>query len=291
MRKVLVVLAAFVIALGMFHPAEAASKKKFSIGAHADNRKMDLDSSTGGNRTTKVAGRVKGGKVKGKKVQLYATNTSTVSKHRRYVGSAKLSSKGRFSMTFKPSEGGSYLLEVVKKAGGGRRAATKQVRVQAFEWPLLKQFYNDAASNPDPASPVRLVQRADKEQTGTGRVSNERWSLSYAIHGTGRAVFDIAGYQCWRFNLKLAVSQKSPHGSAGTFVITQGGSELARARMSYGERFWEPSRSLSERLNPNVPFEVSILPDAGVADPTAVRFVLGNPKASCVYPAKSASSS
>lgn len=287
MRKVLIILAALAVAAGMFSPAEAASKKKFSISAHADNRKMDLDSSTGGNRTTKITGRVKGGKVKGKKVTLYVTNLDTVAKSRRYLGSAKLSSKGRFTTTFAPSEGGSYLVEITKKAGGGRTTTTKQIRVQAFEWPLLKQFYNDAASNPDPATPVRLVQRADKEQTGTGRVSNERWALSYAIHGTGKAVFDIAGFRCWRFNLKLAVSQTSPRDSAGTFVITQGGTELARARMSWGERFWEPSRSLSERLNPNAPFEVSIIPDAGVADPTAVRFVLGNPKASCTYPSRS----
>lgn len=249
---------------------------------------MDLDSSTGGNRTTKISGRVKGGKVKGKKVVLYVTNTDTAAKTRRYLGSAKLNSKGRFSTTFKPSEGGSYVIEIQKKASGGRQTTIKTIKVEAFEWPLLKQFYDDAASNPDPASPVRLVQRADKEQTGTGRVSNERWALSYAIHGTGRAVFNIAGYKCWRFNLKLAVSQKSPRDSAGTFVVSQGGAELARARMAWGERFWEPSRALSERLNPNVPFEVSILPDAGVADPTAVRFILGNPKASCTYPTRSA---
>lgn len=288
MRKVLAVLAALAVVVGMTSPAEAASRKKFSISAHADNRKMDLDSSTGGNRTTKISGRVKGGKVKGKKVVLYVTNTDTAAKTRRYLGSAKLNSKGRFSTTFKPSEGGSYVIEIQKKASGGRQTTIKTIKVEAFEWPLLKQFYDDAASNPDPASPVRLVQRADKEQTGTGRVSNERWALSYAIHGTGRAVFNIAGYKCWRFNLKLAVSQKSPRDSAGTFVVSQGGAELARARMAWGERFWEPSRALSERLNPNVPFEVSILPDAGVADPTAVRFILGNPKASCTYPTRSA---
>ena len=286
-RKVLAIAAALVVTVGMTSPAEAASKKSFSISAHADNRKMDLDSSTGGNRTTKINGRVKGGKLKGKKVVIYATNLDTAAKSRRYLGSAKLNSKGRFSKLFKPSEGGTYAIEIQKKAGNGRKTTTKTIKVQAFEWPLLKHFYDDAASNPDPASPVRLVQRADKEQTGTGRVSNERWSLSYAIHGTGKAVFNIAGYKCWRFNLKLAVSQSSPRDSAGTFVVSQGGTELARARMTWGQRFWEPDRALSERLAADVPFEVSILPDAGVADPTAVRFILGNPKASCTYPTRS----
>lgn len=285
MRKLLILLAAGAVAVGMFSPAEAATRK-FSISAHADNRKMDLDSGSGGNRTTKIIGRVAGGKVKGKKVSLYATNLDTAAKTRRYLGSARLSSKGRFSKTFSPSEGGTYLVEVKKSAGNGRKTTIKQVRVQAFEWPLLKHFYNDSASNPYP-SLRRLVQRSDKEQTGTGRVSNERWSLSYAIHGTGTAVFDIAGYKCWRFNLKLAVSQKSPRGSAGTFVISQGGHVLAQEHMAWGDRFWEPSRALSEQLRSDVPFQVSILPDAGALDPTAVRFVLGNPKASCTYPSRS----
>ena len=286
MRKLLIVLAATAVAVGMLSPAEAAASKKFAISAYADNRKMDLDSGSGGNRTTKIIGRVKGGKLKGKKVALYATNLSTAATARRYLGSAKLSSKGRFVKTFKPSEGGRYVIEVKKSAGNGRRSTIKQVKVQAFEWPLLKHFYDNAASNP-PTSPRHLVQRADKEQTGTGRASNERWGLSYAIQGTGTAVFDITGFACWRFNLKLAVSQSSPRGSAGTFVISQGGSQLAREHMAWGQRFWEPSRALSERLNPNLPFQVSILPDPGVSDPTAVRFILGNPKASCTYPSRS----
>ncbi len=290
MRKILVIVASLAVAVGMVSPAEAASKKKFSIAAHADNRKMDLDSTTGGNRTTKIIGRVTGAKVKGKKVALYATNTDTAAQKRRYIGSAKLNSKGRFSKTFKPSEGGSYVIEIVKRASNGRKTTTKRVKVEAFEWPILKHFYNDAASNPNPATPVRLVQRADKEQTGPGRVSTERWSTSYALHGTSRAVFDIAGFKCWRFNLKLAVSQSSPRGSAGTFVISQGGTEVARQHMAWGDKYWEPSRSLSEKLSANSPFVVSILPEAGASDPTAVRFILGNPKASCTYPSKSAPS-
>ncbi|MET0930148.1 MAG: hypothetical protein ABWX74_11550 [Aeromicrobium sp.] len=285
MRKLFIILAVLAVSVGTFSPAEAATKK-FSVSGHADNRKMDLDSATGGNRTTKIKGKVKGGNVKGKTVVFHATNTDTSAKKRRYLGSAKLNSKGVYSKTFRPTEGGSYLIEVTKKAGGGRRADTKTIRVEAFEWPILKHFYNDAASNPDPAS--RLVERSDMEQTGTGRVSNERWSTSYAIHGTGKAVFDITGFKCWRFNLKLAVSQQSPRGSAGTFVVAQGGREIARGRGEYGGTFWEPSRAQSEKLVSHVPLEISIIPDADAADPKAVRFVLGNPKASCTYPTRSA---
>ncbi|MET0447329.1 MAG: hypothetical protein ABW004_02935 [Aeromicrobium sp.] len=282
MRKVLTLLAALALSIGLFSPAEAA-RKHFSVSGHADNRKMDLDSSTGGNRSTKIKGKVRGGKVKGKKVVFYATNTDSAAKKRRYIGSAKINSKGKYSKTFKPSEGGSYLIEVVKKSGGGRSADTKKIRVEAFEWPILNhRFYDPAAS--------KLVSRADKEQTGTGKAPNQRWSTSYAIQGTGKAVFDIAGFKCWRFNMKLAVSQRSPRDSAGTYVVAQGGRVIARGRASWGGTYWEPSRSVSEKLVSNLPLEVSIVPDAGVADPTAVRFILGNPKASCTYPTKSAPS-
>ncbi|MCW2839875.1 MAG: hypothetical protein JWR55_1358 [Aeromicrobium sp.] len=278
MRKFFIVLAALAVAIGVFSPAEAA-KKKFSVSGYADNRKMDLDSSTGGNRTTKIKGKVRGGKLKGKTVAFYATNTHTAAQKRHYIGSAKLSSKGGYSKLFRPSEGGTYRIEIVKKAGGGRAAGTKTITVRAYEWPILSHFHDPAAST--------LTSRADKEQTGTGRSSTERWSTSYAIQGTGSAVFNTGGYDCWRFNLKLAISQDS-RASTGTFQISQGATVLARQTMSKGDRYWEPSRSLSERFHPEQPFVVSIFPEDGAADPTAVRFILGNPKASCTFPSKTA---
>ncbi|MET1038279.1 MAG: hypothetical protein ABW075_08400 [Aeromicrobium sp.] len=277
MRKTLTVLAALAVSVGLFSPAEAATKK-YSISGYADNRKMDLDSSTGDNRTTKIKGKVRGGKVKGKTVAFYATNTRTAAQKRRYIGSATLSAKGGFSKLFKPSEGGSYLIEVYKKAGSGRAAATKRITVHAYEWPSLSRFHDAAAST--------LVSRADKEQTGSGRSSSERWSTSYAIHGTGSAVFTTGGYNCWRFNLKLAISQQS-RASTGTFQISQGSHVIARHTMSKGDHYWEPSRALSETLHSHLPVVVSISPEPGAADPTAVRFVLGNPKASCTYPTNS----
>jgi hypothetical protein len=276
-RKIMILVAALAVSIGMFSPAEAATKK-YSVSGYADNRKMDLDSSTGGNRTTKIKGKVKGGKLKGKKVAFYATNTRTAAQKRRYIGSATLSSKGGYSKLFKPSEGGTYVIEVVKKAGSGRAAGSKKITVHAYEWPILSHFHDAAAST--------LVSRADKEQTGSGRSSSERWSTSYAIQGTGSAVFTTGGYMCWRFNLKLAVSQSS-RDSTGTFQISQGSRVIARKTMSKGDRYWEPSRSLSETLHPELPFVVSVIPEAGATDPTAVRFILGNPKASCTYPSKS----
>jgi hypothetical protein len=283
MRKILIVIAAVAVSVGLFSPAEAA-QKKFRVTGYSDNRKMDLDSSTGGNRTTTIKGRVTGARVKGKKVSFYATNTHAAAQKRRYIGSATLNKKGRFAKKFAPSEGGSYRIEIVKKAGGGRAAGSKTIIAHAYEWPSLSKFYDAAASNPDPARP--LVARADKEQTGNGRDASGRWSTSYAIQGTGSAVFTTGGYNCWRFNLKLAISQSSP-ASTGTFQISQGSRVLARQTMSKGDRYWEPSRTLSERFDANQPFVVSVSSEAGAADPTAVRFVLGNPKASCTYPSRS----
>jgi len=288
MRKILILLSVLALSVGTFASAEAAkTSRKFSISAYSDNRKMDLDSSSGGNRTTTIKGKVRGGKVKGGSVAIYVTNIHTRAQSRRYLGRAKLSSKGAFKKAFAPSEGGTYRVEIVKKGKGGRLGAVKTIVAHAYEWPILSAFYDEtASSSPDPSVAAALVSRSDKEQTGNGTAPNERWSTSYAIHGTGKAVFNITGYNCWRFNLKLAVSKDSRAGG-GTFQITQGSRVLASQTMHKGDRFWEPSRSLSESIDPDLPLIVSIAPESGAADPTAVRFVLGNPKASCTYPQKS----
>jgi hypothetical protein len=286
-RKVLVVLMAVATSVALFAPAEAAHRSRsFSIGASVDNRKMDLDSSTGGNRTTTISGRVRAGhaKLKGKKVRIYATNLQTRAATRRSLGTARLSSKGRFSKTFAPSEGGIYRIEIVKGAGNGRRSTTRTITARAFEWPILDRFYSAAASNPDPSAP--LVVRSDKEQTGVGRTASARWSTSYAISSGGSAVFDLTGYGCWRFNLKLAVSQAS-RAESGTAVVSQGARVLAQVSLQRGGTYWEPSRSLSETLDPNLPFVVSVPAVDPASGSPAVRVVLGNPKASCTYPTRS----
>ena len=282
MRKVLVI--AFLstcLAVALSSPAEARTSRHFSIGAHADNRKMDLDSSTGGNRTTNIVGRVKakGVKLKGKKVRLYATNLHAAGSKRRALGSVKLSSKGRFTKTFAPSEGGQYRIDIVKSSSGRVKGRTKSIVVGVYEWPLLDRFYSDAASNPDPSR--RLVERADREMTGSGAY----WGQSYAIRSGGSAVFDIRGFQCWRFNMKIGVSQQS-RASESVAVVSQGGRELARVAVGKGG-FWEPSRALSETLSADLPLVVSaVAVDEANGAPVA-RLVLGNPKASCTYPGRS----
>ncbi|MFC5676517.1 hypothetical protein [Aeromicrobium endophyticum] len=280
MRKVLIAVVATGMSLALVSPAEAKTPRHFSIGAHADNRKMDLDSSTGGNRTTNIVGRVKakGVKLKGKKVRLYATNLHTANGGKRSLGSAKLTSKGRFSKKFAPAEGGQYRIDIVKSSSGRVKGRTKSIVVGVYEWPLLDRFYRDDASNPDPAR--RLVGRADRELTSSGSY----WGMSYAIASGGSAVFDISGFACWRFNMKIGLSRLS-RASEGTAVVSQGGRELARINLDRGG-FWEPSRSVSETLSPDLPLVVSApAVDEANGAPVA-RFVLGNPKASCTYPGR-----
>lgn len=283
MRKVLIVVfTATCMAVALSSPAEARTSRHFSIGAHADNRKMDLDSSTGGNRTTNIVGRVKakGVKLKGKKVRLYATNLHAASSKRRALGSVKLSSKGRFTKKFAPAEGGQYRIDIVKSSSGRVKGRTKSIVVGVYEWPLLDRFYSDAASNPDPSK--RLVARADRELTGSGAY----WGLSYAISSGGSAVFDISGFECWRFNMKIGLSRQS-RASEGTAVVSQGGRELARIAVG-NSGFWEPSRALSETLSPNLPLVVSTPAVDETNGAPVARLVLGNPKASCTYPSKTA---
>jgi hypothetical protein len=278
-RKVLVIaFTATCIAVAVSHPAEARTPRHFSIGAHADNHKMDLDSSTGGNRTTNIVGRVtaKGVRLKGKKVRLYATNLHTASHPRRSLGSAKLTSRGRFTKVFAPAEGGQYRIDIVKSSSGRVKGRTKSIAVSVYEWPMLDRFYRDGASNPDPAQ-VRVA-RADRELTGSGAY----WGMSYAIGSGGSAVFDISGYRCWRFNMKIGVSQLS-RASEGVAVVSQGGRELARVAVNKAG-FWEPSRAVSETLNPDLPLVVSSPAVDETSGAPAARLVLGNPKASCTYP-------
>lgn len=280
MRKVLFAVVATGLSLALVSPAEAKTSRHFSIGAHADNRKMDLDSSTGGNRTTNIVGRVKakGVKLKGKKVRLYATNLHTAGGGRRSLGSVKLTSKGRFSKKFAPAEGGQYRIDIVKSSSGRVKGRTKSIVVGVYEWPLLDRFYRDDASNPDPAR--RLVGRADRELTSSGAY----WGMSYAIGSGGSAVFDISGFRCWRFNMKIGISQLS-RASEGTAVVSQGGRELARITLDRGG-FWEPSRAVSETLSSDLPLVVSAPAVDEANGAPAARFVLGNPKASCTYPGR-----
>lgn len=283
MRKFIIVLAAVIVALGLFSPAEAAKKKSFSVSLSPapsgtqkkfNDTSLDLDSAHGpAHGRTTIRGKVKGKHLKGKKVALYATNMHTQAKRRTYLGSAELNSRGYFSKKFSPSKGhaGLYKIEVVKKASSGRAADTKTFYIRVFEWISLDKFHDSTSTTPG------LVARADKEPVGPS--VRERWSVSYALAGGSTVAFNFSGYRCVRFNLKVGVSETSSGGST-TYTVGQPDRTIMSGSKSKGGGFDEPARGPSESINPNLPFTVSNTGDS------ASRMILGLPKAACMYPYK-----
>ncbi|KAA1380222.1 hypothetical protein [Aeromicrobium fastidiosum] len=287
MRKIFVLLAAAVVVLGLFSPAEAARKKSFGVSLSPtpsgtqktyNDTSLDLSSAHGeAHGRTTIRGRVKGGKVVGKKVQVYATNMHSASRTRTSLGSARIGKGGVFTKAFKPANGhaGTYKIEVVKSAGGGRKAKVKTFSIRVYEWVSLSSFYQPAAS-------TGSVTVADKEQTGSGTNPNERWSTAYALTGDSTAVFSFAGYRCMRFNLKLALSQVSRVGDA-SYQVSQPGRGIMAGALTKGGAYAEPTRAQSENIDPNAPFTVSVTDAEAGAD---ARTILGLPKVACMWPYK-----
>lgn len=146
MRKLVVLLAASVMVFGTFSPADAASKKRFSVSLTPspsatqptyNDTSFSLASSRTKNIRTTIRGKVSGARVKGKKVHLYATNVSTPVRQRTYLGSARISSKGYFRKSFTPKnrQAGTYKIEVVKKAGNGLRGKTRTFYIRVYSSP------------------------------------------------------------------------------------------------------------------------------------------------------------
>lgn len=289
MRKLLVLLAVAVVGLGLLSPAEAASGKKKTYAVSLspspsgtqtryNDTSLDLSSAHGpAHGRTTIRGKLRGGKVVGKKVSVYATNMHSQARQRVRLGSARVGKGGYFTKSFTPSQGhaGTYKIEIVKRAGSGYKARTKVFYIRVFEWVSLSSFYRPAASTGD-------VSPADKEQTGTGTNPNERWSTAYALTGDATAVFDFTGYRCMRFNLKLALSQRSPVGEA-TYRVSQPGRGIMAGSLTTGGTYVEPTRAQSENIDPNAPFAVTVADTAAGAD---ARTILGLPKVACMWPYK-----
>lgn len=258
---ILILLAATLIV-----PASSAeaAPSRYTVSATSTDNKLDLTSHDGSNRSTRIKGRVIGGKVAGKKVHFYARNTSAVSRSYRYIGSDRLSSSGRFAKTWKPKDGGSYLVKVVKRRGNGRAAGADLTRVYVYQFVSLAWF--DAnAGNPG-------VRRVDK----AGRVGGQNWSTAYEIHGGTTATFSTQGFHCFRINFKIGISDAT--GGSGSYRIRQGGTTIRRGTLSHGDRFAEPTKTQSKRMAAGRPVSVDV---------SAATFILGNPKAACTFPTRS----
>jgi hypothetical protein len=266
-RAAAVGLATAALVLTPLTAADAASRYKVSAGV--SDRSLDLTSHDGSNRSTVIKGTVRGGKVKGKKVYIYASNTSARQQGFRYIGSDRLSSSGRFAKTWKPKDGGSYVIKVVKRKGSGRSQGTDSTRVNVFQFVSLTEFYDN---DPAKASSVRRVDKA-------GSIGGQNWSRAYEIDSGSSAVFTTQGYRCFRINFKIGVSDAARPGSSGSYAVTQGGRTIASGSHAQGQRFVEPTSTEAKRMRADQPVVVTV---------SGAPFVLGLPKAACTYPTRTA---
>lgn len=250
--------------------AAEAAPSRYSVSAGSSDKTLDLTSDDGTNRTTVIKGRVRGGSVKGKKVYLYAANTSARNQSFRYIGSDRLSSSGRFAKEWKPRDGGSYVVKVVKRKGSGRAQGTGTTRVNVFQFVSLSNFYVA-----DPAN-AATVGRVDK----AGSIAGQNWSTAYQIQPGATATFATQGYRCLRINFKIGVADASRAGASGSFRVAQGSRSILSGTHAKGQSFIQPSTSRQKRMVADRPVTVSVAGDA--------PFVLGLPKAACTYPTRSA---
>jgi len=268
MRSVLVPLTVAALAVTPMASAEAAPSG-YKVTTVSSDKTLDLTSDDGTNRTTVIKGKVSGGRVKGQKVYLYASNTSAKDQTFRYLGSDRLSSSGRFAKRWKPKDGGSYVVNVVKRAGNGRAEGSDSTRVNVFQFVTLTKFYDG-----DPAK-AAVVRRVDK----AGSIRGQNWSKAYEIAPGTSAVFTTQGYRCLRINLKIGVADSARSGGSGSFKVTQGGRTILSGTHRKGQRHVQPSTRQQKRMRADQPVVVTVSGSA--------PFVLGLPKAACTFPIRS----
>lgn len=276
MRKTLGLLAALALVAAplVATPLDAAhaGSTRYKVSASVSDDKLDLTSHDGSNRSTRIRGKVTGGPVKGRKVGIYARNVSTKAAKRHYLGSARLSSTGRFSWTWRPRDGGRYEIDVVKKAGSGKAGGSDPTRVYVFQFVSLKYLYDKAAS-----SGAGYV---DREKFGNGTYYRD----GYHVNGGGRAVFDITGFHCMRFNFKTGLSLKS-EASRGTVRARQATTHVAR-EMKAGE-VYKATSTVQKKLTATGRLIFSVDRRDDIDDQSRLRFVIGRPVAACTYPTDS----
>ncbi|MCW2831735.1 MAG: hypothetical protein JWP31_2427 [Aeromicrobium sp.] len=301
MRKILALLAGAAVVMGLLAPAEAATKTYSITLTPTPAGKTDparsyndtaLDVSPGiddGRQRTRIRGRVTGGPVRGRSVSVTATNLSRDDHRRFYLGAAKLSDHGYFTMLFNPrtNNAGVYRIEIAKRSGSGYAGRVKSFTIRVFQFVDAGYFYDAAASNPvtDPVSDPPRVGDADGEPfAGTGKDQQ-----AYYVNAGGRLVFRTAGQNCMQMNFNVGVSNRSTRG--GSFWVKVGSTTVVPTTvMSRNQAEYEPSRDTQKRLTPtggDLAFHVAPYDDGNAAtnrDYEKVRFVVGHVVASCTFP-------
>jgi hypothetical protein len=293
----LLLAASAALVAGTLGPAEAASKH-YKVGLtltayeihgkkSTSHKLMDVSNDHEGDYI-KIAGKVRGGPVKGKRVRIYATNTSDNNKT-RYIGSAKLSKSGKFSKRDTPPRGGRWEYKVVKDKSGKYRGASKTRRINAFHWTHMYELHQGGAYNqPAGTGDVQILRGAARERTGPnikpGKhvYSGYQWTEEFAINGGSSAGFDVTGYQCKKINMKIGISDSSPV-DTGTIRVSQEGRTLLNLTMSKDQEPFDAmvenrqTRAFKDSLKANGKVQIAV-------ETPGARFIVGNPKVYCTFP-------
>lgn len=264
MRTTVLIFLSAVLVAAPLGAAEAAPSK-YRVSASVSDTKLDLTSHDGSNRSTRIKGKVKGGRVGGQKVYFYVSNTSARNQAYKYIGSDKLSSAGRFDKKWAPKDGGTYQIKVVKRRGNGRAEGFDRTRLYVYRYTNLAKFDANTGNG--------AVRRVDK----SGSVGGQNWSTAYEIDPGTTASFTTQGYYCFRINFKIGVADRT--GGSGSYRIFQAGTTIKSGTLSRGEKFVEPTKAETKRMKASQPVSIEV---------SGATFILGNPKAACTYPARTA---
>ena len=126
-------------------PATAAGSYK--VTADASKASINLGQSV------TISGKVSGGPVKGKKVTLYWFSAAIDDAPMHKIGTAKLSSKGRYSASFKPKAAGPTFVRVVKGAGSGKAKGSMVTDAfDVWQWQDLSAYESGTSATYGDAS-------------------------------------------------------------------------------------------------------------------------------------------
>ncbi|NRQ48882.1 hypothetical protein [Aeromicrobium stalagmiti] len=289
MRKALIALAGATVLLGLFSPAEAATRTysivlnpapagKTDPAKSYNDTALDVSEDTDdGRQKTRIKGYVKRGKVASTgTVKIYATNTSTNAKTRKLLGSVTLSKSGYFTRTFDPGHdnAGIYKIEIVKGGGSGYATTTKTFHIRVFQ-------FVEAMNEYVPGQPgVTYVQDAIPAY-GT------KYDQSYLVDGGSTVEFDFTGYTCLQFNFKMTRASNAT--TDGEFAVSLGSTFFVpQWQPLYGEQYTAPS-SVQKLMTSGgkLRFAVKAHDDMDgqtVDDNQQVTMILGRPMVSCTYP-------
>lgn len=276
MRKLLILLsvAALTLALTPFSTAQAASTYKVQVKTYP---KL-LDVAPNHRDRVKISGKVTGGPVAGKVVRIFAINTSSPNRTRKHIGSVTLSSSGRFSKKYRPSNGGVYKIEAVIADNSSAVGDTGATYLDAFEWAWWWEFYDKGAHNPkqDPALVAgTLFDKKDRITSG----QSYAYSGYHLIHGGGTVTFDTRGYKCKKFTVDIGIAKNASRARSGAFSITQRGRTIvAKKWMKKGKHPYVPTRSTRNKYSPYRTVSVHAYGSRSVV------YMLANAKAFCTYP-------